>query len=175
MPNDLISPDDLLGFPGAPFVDGVVDAAVAELRKVAGWHVAPSIDETVAVDADYGRSVILPTLRLNEVTAVRNVTSLVDDPTDVTDYRTTPTLRFRAGIVDRPCGWPCGVLEFDIVHGYDICPPDLLPVIAAACRQIGSDTRSVQQQSAGPFSVTFRAVDGEIDPAVARYALPSRA
>lgn len=174
MANDLVSPSDLSGFPGAPFADGVVDAAVAELRKVAGWHVAPSIDETVAVDADYGRSVILPTLRLNAVAAVRNVTSLVDDPTDVTDYRTTPTLRFRAGIVDRPCGWPCGVLEFDITHGYDTCPAELLPIIAAACRQIGADSRNVQQQGAGPFSVTYREPSGDIDPAVARYALPPR-
>lgn len=175
MTNDLVSPDDLLGFPGAPFEDGVVDAAVADLRKVAGWHIAPMLSETVALDVDAGRSVILPTLRLNAVTAVRNATSLTEDPTDVAEYRTTPTLRFRAGIVDRPCWWPCGVLEFDITHGYDTCPAELLPIVAAACRQIGADSRSIQSQNAGPFSVTYRdPSSGEIEPALARYALPSR-
>lgn len=174
MSNDLVSPEDLLGFPGAPFEEGVVDAAVANLRKVAGWHIAPLLSETVALDVEYGRSVILPTLRLDAVTAVRNATSLTEAPTAVAEYRTTPTLRFRAGIVDRPSWWPCGVLEFDITHGYSQCPADLLPAIAEACHQLVAASRVVQGQTSGPFNVTYRDSTGDVDPAVARYTLPSR-
>ena len=50
MPNDLLGPNELSGFPGAPFTDQVVDSAVAALRAAAGWHIAPSRTETVAVD-----------------------------------------------------------------------------------------------------------------------------
>lgn len=175
MTNDLVSPTELSGFPGAPFADGVVDAAVAELRKVAGWHIAPPRTETVAVESAGDYAVILPTLHLTAVAAVRDVTALDSPATSVTEWRTNATLRFRAGIVTRPCGWPCGELEFDITHGHDACPPELLPVIAAACRQIGADSRSVQSEAAGPFSVTYRdPATGDVDPAVARYALPPR-
>jgi hypothetical protein len=175
MSNDLVVPEDLAGFPGAPFADAVVDAAVAELRKAAGWHIAPSRQETVAVESEGGWTVILPTLHLTEVRAARDVTSLDADPTVLTGWRGTATLRFRAGIVGRPmCGWPRGALEVDITHGYDRCPPELLPVIAAACRSMASDARTVQSENSGPFSVTYRAPSGDLDPAVARYALPSR-
>lgn len=172
MSNDLVAPGDLEGFAGAPFSEVVVDAAVAELRKVAGWHIAPSRTETVYINSD--GSVILPTLQLTQVIAASDVSSVDGDPTVLTGWRSNPTLRFRAGILGRPCGWPCGELEFQIVHGYEQCPSELLPAIAAACRQINADSRSIQSQSSGPFSVTFRDSTGEIDPAVSRYSLPSR-
>jgi len=174
--NDLVVPEDLAGFPGAPFADAVVDAAVAELRKAAGWHIAPSKQETVAVESGGGWTLILPTLHLTEVRAARDVTSLDSDPVVLTGWRNTQTLRFRAGIVSRPLyGWACGEFELDITHGYDSCPPDLLPAIAAACRALTADSRTVQSQNSGPFSVTYREPSGDLDPAVARYALPSRA
>ena len=173
MTNDLVGPSDLSGFPGAPFTDEIVDAAVAELRKVARWHIAPSISETLTVESTGGQTLVLDTLHLTALTAVRDVTDTT--PTDVTDWRSNPTPRFRAGIVTRSCGWPCGDLELDVTHGYAACPPELLPVLAAACRQIGADSRTVQTQGAGPFSITYRdPATGEVDPAVARYALPTR-
>lgn len=173
--NDLVASGDLSPFPGAPFDEFVVDAAVSELRREAKWHIAGSRTETVVVESDGGCNIILPTLHLTGVTAVRDVTSIDGDPVPVLTWRTNATARFRAGIVNRPAGWPCGVLEFDIVHGYDKCPQELLPILAAACRQIGADARTVQGQAAGPFNVTFRdPASQDVDPAVARHTLPSR-
>lgn len=173
MTNSLVAPVDLDDFPGAPFSDPVVDAAVGELRRAAGWHIAPSVSETLTVDSDGGRTLILPTLYLTAVDAVRNVGS--DDPVLVDPIRFS-----RVGVVQTPYTCiPCGLssVEVDVTHGYEECPPELLPIIAAACRQIGADTRTVTSQGAGPFSITYRDPStngGSVDPAVARYALPPR-
>jgi hypothetical protein len=47
MANTLVSPYDLEDFPGAPFSDTLVDAAVSEIRGEAGWHIAPQVTETL--------------------------------------------------------------------------------------------------------------------------------
>lgn len=170
MANDLITPDELSGFPGAPFTDAVVDAAVASLRNAAGWHVAPSRTETVTVDSDGGSRLILDTLHLTAVAEVRNT---INDPATPIEVRWS-----KAGIL---AGWfPCGFqsVEVDITHGYDECPPDLVPLIANACQRINTDP-TVASQGAGPFTVTYRALDGAtqstVDPGLARYVIPARA
>ena len=136
---------------------------------MARWHIAPSVTETLTLDCDGGTRVVLPTLHLTDVTAVRDLSG--DSPVDITDFRWS-----RAGILYRGCGWPCGFqsLEVDIVHGYDTCPPELLPAIANAAQASGVNW-NLKAKSIGPFSETYRDSAGQIiDPAVARYALPSR-
>lgn len=131
MTNTLVDPAALTPFPGAPFSQEVVDAAVADVRAAAGWHIAPSVTETVTVESTGGRFLFIRTLHLTAVTAVRDVTNT---PVDLDGYRIHATDEFRAGILDRPYGWPCGVLEVDLTHGYTECPPDLLPALAEMAR-----------------------------------------
>lgn len=170
MTNDLCEVEDLSGFPGAPFSQEVVDAAVANLRAHAGWHIAPSRTETLELDCAGGARVPLPSLRVTAVSEVRDTSS--DTPVVVQDFRWS-----KAGILSRS-SWPCGfqALEVDLTHGYDKCPPELLGAIAAGCEFIKTN-RMVAAQAAGPFSQTFR--DGSTagaasDESVARYVLPSR-
>lgn len=172
MANDLASPADLADLPGAPFTDAQVDAAVAALRAHAGWHIAPPRTETLTLDVIGGSRVVLPSLRVTAVAEVRN--TYEDTPVEITDFRWS-----EAGVLSRRyCSLPCGfrALEVDITHGYDECPPELLPSIAA-CAATASLSPAVASRGIGPFSESYRPVDGSVfagDAAVARYTLPPR-
>jgi hypothetical protein len=170
MTNTLVAPTNLADFPGAPFSDALVDAAVSAVRGEAGWHIAPAVTETVVVESDGGAYLFLPTLQLTAVTAVRNVTDEDATPTTVTGWRSHNTARFRAGLLHRPAGWARGVFEVDITHGYAACPDDLLPVLAEVARAFAAGGRAIQE-SRGPYSVTWQR---DNSTALAKYKIPAR-
>lgn len=174
MSNDLVSPEDLSAFPDAPFADEVVDAAVAELRASAGWHIAPERTETITLDSEGGTLVTLPSLRVVAVSAVRDVCGEVAMP--VAGFRWS-----RSGVMHGHC-WPQGFqsLEVDLTHGYETCPGDLLPVVAAIAQGIKFNS-SVSQQSAGPFAQTATNLstlgswlDRSIGGTLSRYRIAAR-
>jgi hypothetical protein len=171
MTNTLAAPADLADFPGAPFSDALVDAAVSAVRGEAGWHIAPAVTETVIVESVGGPHLFLPTLQLTAVTAVRDVTSEDIAAVAVTGWRSHNTARFRAGLLFRPAGWR-GVYEVDLTHGYAACPDDLKSALAERARTIRSGGR-VKQQAAGPYSVNFDSEGLATDP-VAKYRIPPR-
>jgi hypothetical protein len=167
MVNTLASPTDLADFPGAPFSDALVDAAVATLRLEAGWHIAPQVTETITVNASGGTELILPTLHLVNVTEVRDVSG--STPVVLTGWRQS-----RIGILTRNAGWPRGleVIEVDMVHGYEACPPELWPVIARYV-QAAQTKSTVSQTSLGDFSESYRT--GSVsDPVLARFSVRAR-
>lgn len=150
MTNTLVTPEDLADFPGAPFPPTVVDAAVDALRGDAGWHIAPEVTETVLVDSEGSCKLLLPTMRLTEVTEVRNV--LPDTPEVIEGWRKSR----RGTLTLRWSGWPCGdeSVEADITHGYAETPPSLFIVVAQYCQFIGTDS-TVRQESAGGESISY--------------------
>lgn len=142
MSNDLTDAAALAGFPGAPFTDVTVDAAVASLRNYLGWHVAPEREETLTVDSNGGQYLFLPTLKVTEITAIRDVSE--DDPVVIAGWRVV-----RAGMLYLRDGyWPCGdaTVEVDLAHGYDSCPADLLPIVANMAQAVaqGAELTSVR-------------------------------
>lgn len=148
MSNDLVHPAELEGFPGAPFSQQVVDSAVAELRDILDWHVAPRWTETVTLDNEGGGTeIVLPSRHVVAVDEVRDVSGAT--PAVMTGWRLT-----QAQTLTRSC-WPIGgsVLEVDLDHGHDDVPQDLLPVVAALCQTLLTSA-TAGQQTAGPFSVT---------------------
>lgn len=181
MSNDLVTPGDLEGFPGAPFTDAEVDTAVSLIRDVAGWHIAPVRDETVVLDVVvWERWLRLPTLQLVQVTEVRDVLDPVNPAViDPSSYRVSHKL----AQIKHSCGfWPAGyeAAAVDMSHGYEECPPDLFAVIADVIvrgRTPGGPASSVRL---GELSIT----DGTLsysssvqDPTsleaiLARYTLP---
>lgn len=176
MANDLVTPGDLSGLPGAPFDDAVVDLAVASLRAAVGWHIAPSRTETLTVDGEGGGYVMLPSLNVTDVTAVRDIYTPAT-PHTMTGFRWS-----KAGVLTVPGYVPYGYasLEVDLVHGYDECPTDLYPVIVALI-QGATFNATVSQQSAGPFAVTATNLstlgswlDRVSGGVLARYRIPSR-
>lgn len=171
MPNTLVSSEDIDVFPGSPFHPVLVDAAAASIRAEAGWHIAPVITETITVNS-YGDSTLLalPTQRIVSVTAVRDVTTT---PLVLTGWG-----RSSSGSLYRAFGWPSGVLEVDLEHGFDETPPELLPILASRARQASNPrdpSLAARSSAAGPFteSETYRTDGGTtaVDPTIARYSV----
>lgn len=150
MTNDLAAPTDLSDFPGAPFADSLVDAAVADVRGEAGWHIAPEQDDVVELDPSGGVWLFLPSLYVTSVTLVEDIRG--DVPVPITDYKLK-----RNGRLYREGGWPPGVstVRVTMTHGYEETPPDLLPVIAGQCQTLGTNS-AVAQESAGQLAVRYR-------------------
>lgn len=169
----LALPDDLADFPGT-FTSSQIEAASDQIRRECGWHIAPQVTETLTVESDGGRVLMLPTMRLESVTAVRQ---LHDDGTTtaLTDWRNHATAQFKAGILVRTIGWPLGgVLEVDVVHGYSKTPDALLPVLASRCQGFSKDG-TVRQESLGSRSVSYGNIEGVGSSSVlARFKLPGR-
>lgn len=160
----LVSAIDLQAFPGSPFDEEQVVSAGASVRAEAGWHIAPVESETITVEA-CGPLLVLPSLRVVEITAVRDVTT--GTPTVVTGWRRRPVGLYVPG------WWFDGLYEVDLSHGFDEVPAELLPVIA---RRVGGGSIagnvSQRSQTSGPYSesVTYREV-GRAEPVVARYSV----
>lgn len=155
MAGELVTTADLVAFPGGSDLAAPVVAAAADLvRAYCGWHIAPEREDTVVVDCHGGATLVLPgTMNLTEVTGVRNVTG---DPTGVpvTGYRVHATEAFTAGILTHPGGWPYGVLELDIVHGYATCPD---AIKAAVVELAGAVERGdLSQRTLGDRSESWR-------------------
>lgn len=169
MANTLVGPNDLIDLPGAPYDDALVDMAAASVRAEAGWHIAPVQAETLTVDSYGGYLLILPSRRVVSVTAVRDVTTGSEVLTGWS--------RMSGGLYRRT-GWPAGVLEVDLTHGYDTTPLDLLPILAARTTSV-MDPRDMSVASysvnRGPFgeSKTYREGASGMDPVIARYAVPA--
>ena len=169
MSNTLVNWSELDALPGAPFSEEIVDIAVAQLRADAGWHIAPVVTETLTVNSNGGNLLILPTRRIVAITAMRDVTS---GSAAVTGWTRSIAGAYR---LYGP-GFPAGVLEVDLTHGYETMPADLLPVVADYARRV-SDTRDpgLASRTVGPFTESYRDVGGAtvtLSPALARYAVP---
>jgi hypothetical protein len=166
MANTLVSPYDLEDFPGAPFSDTLVDAAVSEIRGEAGWHIAPQVTETLTIDSYGGRLLSLPSRHVVNVTAVRDLTNA---GAVLTGWTRSTRLLWRY------C-WPVGQVEVDVVHGYSVTPGDLLAVVAARAL-IASNPRDpfLASRTVGQVAETYRTNLGgaSVDPVVARYAVPA--
>jgi len=169
MANDLVSPDDLLDFPGAPFPESVVDSVVDAIRIQAGWHIAPSRRETLLRDCDGGRTLFLPTLHLTEVHEVADVTN-PENPKAITGWR-----KSRSGMVSGPW-FPYGdeTVELDITHGFEEVPPALLMLVAELA-QLGGRQTGVRQETAGGESVSYsvgEAITPQTQAILSRFSLP---
>lgn len=91
------------------------------IRNYCGWHIAPFITETLTVSGEDDSVLILPTLRILDVTEIR-----------VNDRRVEGYRWARHGVIYLPAavrwGYP---IEVDLIHGYEQLPA---PVVEAARR-----------------------------------------
>lgn len=158
----LVSAADLTGFPGAPFATAVVDAAAGQVRAECGWHIAPGVTETVTLDPAGSTVVLLPSLQVSSVTAVR-----AEDGTAITGWKSRPN-----GVLRYSAGWP-ETITVDFTHGYAKCPPELVAVIAERANRIKGG--GVKSESLAGRSVALDTAQGEVTPEViARYTIPGR-
>lgn len=163
MEPDLVLPDELTGFPGAPFTATVVAAAADAIRHECGWHIAPEVTSTVRVDVSNGVAV-LPTLRLVEVVSV---TSESGQALDVRWGDPNGVVRLQ--------GCYTGSASVVFEHGYESCPPALIGAVAASAQLVRRG--QVRQESLGSRSVSYGTaaeVAAASDPVVARFKLGPR-
>lgn len=158
---DLATVDDLAGLPGGPFSPEAVRAAGEIVRRMCGWHVAPSVTETILVDSPGGDVLWLPSRHVTDVATVRDMTG--SDPVDLTGWRWS-----EAGLLSGrfPAGFRA--VEVTLTHGYPSCPADLLPVVADRTR------RRVMAESLGARSVTYGTESNHLLDSLAGYRLGPR-
>ena len=160
----LVTAGDLVGMRGAPFSDDDVRAAGDAVRVACGWHVAPLVTEVVELDSDGARVLMLPSLHVESVTLVEDVTG--DTPVVLTGWRVS-----RKGMLWRS-SWPCGfsAVRVSFTHGWESCPAALMGAVASNARQ------RVVQESLGSRSVTLADApeSASYDSVVGAFRLGSR-
>lgn len=138
---------------GAPSQDDL-DTMADDIRAYCGWHIAPVVTETITLDSDGQEALVLPTLKLQDVTAVRYWDGTTMAPLGGWNARTGWSTErcsiYRAG------GFPRGrrAIEVDIVHGYANVPPALVKGILKLTT--GPGPEDVASESLPGHAVTFR-------------------
>lgn len=161
----LVEASDLVGYPGAPFSLALVSEAAGAVRAEARWHIAPEVTETLEVYTAGSRVVILPSLHIVSVAAVRNA----DTGDEIGGWR----LRKDAVALTSRHPLP-EVIEVDMTHGYEKCPPELVGLVVS---RVGRAKRGdIRREALGSRSIDFAtsAESGQPDVVMSAYTLPSR-
>ena len=122
------------------FIDGdaSTDAldATAVIRAACGWHIATEVEEVdVEIDVAGGRTLALPTLRLNSVSSV--TATATGEPVAAWDAANGWS---RAGLLRCDAGWPVGfrAVTVSFTHGYSEVPADLAAAARSLARHINT-------------------------------------
>lgn len=128
-----------------------LDGASSAVVEYCGWHIAPSVSETVTVDGSGTRIQPLPTLNLTALTAVTEAAETLD--VTKIDWSANGLLEKRSSL----CCWTNrrrGVAA-NITHGYAATPSWVATVIYAAAARGFFTTPGVIQEAAGGESITY--------------------
>lgn len=129
-------------------------AAHGAVRRFCGWHVAPIIEQTLALDGSGGRDMILPSLRVVELVSVLN--DGVDVTADV-DKSRAGMLRLQSGCWTRRFGRVSVTLR----HGYDLEEvPEVAALIAGVAKRGPQAGGVISSQSVNGASVSYASAGG---------------
>lgn len=141
----LLSSSDLAAYLEDP-QDARVAAVTEWIRGRCGWHIAPSVTETVTVDGTGNEVLPLPSLHVTAVESVSESGSSVN-----AEWTTLGLLRHPHRWTDR---WRA--VEVNFTHGYPTVPADLAKVvIEAVLRLPHPGTGAVKK--VGPFEMASTA------------------
>jgi hypothetical protein len=159
------SPEELAAWAQLPTDDprlaGAVDSASAMIRAYCGWHVAPTVSETLLVDGPGGHVVTLPTMHVENVMAVTVVnpsaaatpyaalTSIDFEWSPLGELRRWPdvwTSLYRGLTVSLEHGYPTGSAAWAIAHSI---------VLSVASRAILSPASGVVREQTLVSSITY--------------------
>ncbi len=124
-------------------------AASGVIRDYCGWHVAPSILEVITLDGPGGRTLLVPSMRIQ---AVRRVVSAGRDVTS--EVKWGP----RSGVMRLASGWSCdpGDITVELVHGFELDEvPSLAAIVVAIGQRASAGNAAVIHQAAGGMSMRF--------------------
>lgn len=128
--------------------------AVSRVRSYCRWHIFPEVTETLTVSGDGSRHLILPTLRIADVSEAR----VRGERVEVT-WSEDGRLRLPGGFPDE-----LRSVEVDLVHGYatdDVA--DVRDVVVDMLKRAISLPFGVKDQSAGDVAVSY-GVDASLRP-----------
>lgn len=127
--------------------DSALAAAHGAIRRYCGWHVAPSITETLTLNGNGGSTILLPS---KHVTAVTEVLIEDQDATTLADWGEEGTLEL---LGRRRFPRRRRSVKVTLTHGY---PSDEVPEIADLIRTLAAraiiPASDKVQRAAGPFS-----------------------
>lgn len=146
---------DILAADATIDADFWAHAAQAAIRAWCGWHVAPSVTETLTVDGTGTRTLHLPTGHMTELGQVTVDGTLV---TDRIRWSSDGMLQLDPGR-----HWPdtLGSIAVEITHGYDPADvPEVATLIAQIARRAAQSNGAITSQSVNGASVTFGTASG---------------
>ncbi|WP_410877364.1 hypothetical protein [Nocardia sp. A7] len=122
-----------------------LDSVIQDIRDYCGWHIAPSITQTLTLDGPGRRTLLLPSLYVTAITAVTEDGTAV--PADQFDWSEKGMLRHRSGLwTDRWRG-----ITVTLTHGYDQAPAGVIGVIADVVADALSVPLGTVPEKMGPF------------------------
>lgn len=146
----------------APCPPGVDEDAwaglCARVRADAGWHIAPSVTETIRVAARGQDRIVLPTLHLTAVASATTVATGDLVATSLPIARFTP---WGTVYVDASSTyWQrsdnlWADIDVVVTHGHPSCPEDLLDAMYRAARAAAPLGVPAGRVQAGPFSAEY--------------------
>jgi hypothetical protein len=147
------------------YLDNPDDARIAavtdSIRGRCGWHIAPSVTDTITVDGTGTRVVALPSLHVTDVDRVTERGASVD-----VEWNTI-------GLLRHPHRWTSRwrAIEVTFTHGYAEVPADLVKVVAEAALRL-PDPGEAEMTKIGPFELasTIGFLPDELE-AIDRYRL----
>ncbi|NII42294.1 hypothetical protein E9228_002952 [Curtobacterium flaccumfaciens] len=125
-----------------PFLATALAVATQMIRDHCGWVVGPVATDTLFLDGPGSRLLVLPTLRIVEVTAIRQS----GQPLDSTSYRVSRSTGMIRSAT--PLSAEFGAIEVDLRHGYDPVPEPIVDLtLQMAARALGSPLGVVREQT----------------------------
>jgi hypothetical protein len=149
--------------------EAAVDAS-GLVRGYTGWHIAPTITETLLMQGQGGAYLSLPTLFVTAVSAVTIDGVAATMPGDVT-WGANGRLYWGGAL------WPTsfGSVTVTFTHGYAVVPADVRAVTKAVARRMVANPSLARQEAVAGYSATYDGVLlGEERYRLARYRLPGR-
>lgn len=151
---DLVTPADLAAYrSGDPAA--IVAQVQAAIRRYCGWHIAPSVTETVIVDGTGSRHLWLPTLHATAISEVKSDGAVMDVLS--LDWSASGYVESRC---DRFSCRPRGV-EVTMTHGYVDIPADIVGVAVGIADRMRA-TGGVRREAAGAVSLDFATFNGAL-------------
>lgn len=130
-------------------------AATAAIRNYCGWHIAPVVTEVLTVNGSGSTSLVLPTLRIADITSVEEDGQVLD--ADAYEWSADGWLR-------KHC-WTRRLrgVKVSLSHGYDDCPGEIEALIKSLAANSGVPVRAASV-TIGPFSASGITEQGMAGP-----------
>lgn len=93
-------------------------AGIETVQAYCGWHIAPSISQTIEAEGGGGRVLLLPSLHVTAVAEVRDESGSV-----------VTGVKVRRNGVARGLWRRHELYEFDVTHGHDTMPDEVQEII----------------------------------------------